>query len=471
MSLHSMLRAVASSAALVAASLALPAVSQAVVYQEAGGRVVGEAEVFSNRVGSGTPANWLVVPSEDAGTGTLLNARGGAYVQALPDGGPGGSPNAAPYIEYKMKIDTVGEYRLYVRWDGHNPDSDSIFFSINELSVGAASPGHYQDSHDATGNFNTIPWDGLGGANQHQGAASQNPMLWTVTDPGTYTLRISQREDGAAVDSFIFQRSNLDAPVANNIAPSLFADQVHTASLTPNADAHIQLGSAAANTNFGATGDILVKNAGATGSTTRKGYVRFDISGIDKSLLANAVLDLQVILNNAGGTGPNAADPVAQSIRVFGLIDGHAGESWVEGNGGTDNNPLGEITFNNAPGNIAGNDYDAAAVVLLGIIEIPAENSGTTGGEPIIVSLHNLLSATPNALLDFLLADTDGQVTFLFNRVNQDGSANLGFASKDHSTAMAPTLRLYSHVVPEPASAMLGLIGLTALALRRRKVA
>ena len=37
-------------------------------------------------------------------------------------------------------------------------------------------------------------------------------MTWVINDPGIYTLRFSQREDGSAVDAFVFQLSNLPPP-------------------------------------------------------------------------------------------------------------------------------------------------------------------------------------------------------------------------------------------------------------------
>jgi len=55
---------------------------------------------------------------------------------------------------------------------------------------------------------------------------AENPIVWTVSTPGTYTLRVSQREDGANVDALIFQLNSLAAPTNPGPAESGFSTGV-----------------------------------------------------------------------------------------------------------------------------------------------------------------------------------------------------------------------------------------------------
>jgi autotransporter-associated beta strand protein len=183
------------------------------------GQYVIEAENFTSRDNfPGTPPDsWLVVPDESASTGTLTNVRG-KFVQSLPDGtGGGGGPMLAPSISYAMNIVTPGVYRLYVRWDGNSlaaGNSDSMFVDVVELkdNTGGTIPDWYELQHTVDGNFDTIPWDNSGGFETDAAGITATPMQFTITTPGTYTVRFSQREDGAAVDAFAFQLASIAAP-------------------------------------------------------------------------------------------------------------------------------------------------------------------------------------------------------------------------------------------------------------------
>ena len=83
--------------------------------------VVVEAEHFDKRVAD--PADethtWKIIPDEDAGTGDAANlhARGGKYIESLPDAGQNKNADASvvgtePYVDYKVFIKTPGTYRL-----------------------------------------------------------------------------------------------------------------------------------------------------------------------------------------------------------------------------------------------------------------------------------------------------------------------------------------------------------------------
>ncbi|HMP91010.1 MAG TPA: PQQ-dependent sugar dehydrogenase, partial [Kiritimatiellia bacterium] len=197
-------------------------------YIEHGGRVVGEGERY-HATEAKLGKQWTIIESTQPGA--YANARGNRYVQVLPHTINTGilnfeGVNGGPTIDYRIAITNAGVYRLWLRWDGHDFDSDSIYAGILELADGPGGvPDWYQDSDHRAANFASEPWDGLGGAEQNQPTSSQNPMVWTINDPGIYTLRVVPREDGTSLDSWILQLDSLPAPAGFGF-PALFDDEV-----------------------------------------------------------------------------------------------------------------------------------------------------------------------------------------------------------------------------------------------------
>lgn len=188
------------------------------------GRFVIEAEAFSGREVA-PQKDWLVVPDESSGFPALfLNSRGDRYIQALPDnnsGGGGGGPRVPPYVDYTLRIDTPGTYRLFVRWAAHGDNSDTFYASIVEAADG---PGgsiadwyRYIRISDA-GNFAISPtWFGSAGFERTDSPASngETAAVWSIATPGVYTLRLSMREDGAAIDAFVLQLTSMPSPTGD----------------------------------------------------------------------------------------------------------------------------------------------------------------------------------------------------------------------------------------------------------------
>ncbi|MBI1367557.1 MAG: DNRLRE domain-containing protein [Planctomycetes bacterium] len=213
------------------------------------------------------------------------------------------------------------------------------------------------------------------------------------------------------------------------------------------ADAYVQFGNPT--TNNGSSTTLLVKDSGAA-STTRKIYTRFDLSSVNVSAILNAQLSLVVTSHDAGGSTLQTIP-----VELWGLIDSASGQNWVEGNGGTDNSPAGEITWNNAPANnTGGNGLTANAVQLASF------NIGTG------VAVGATVNVSSAALVNFLRADTDGLVTLILRRNAGNSANNLGFASKENTTFAAPTLTL---TIPAPAALPAGLSLLTLLTTRRKR--
>lgn len=245
---------------------------------------------------------------------------------------------------------------------------------------------------------------------------------------------------------------------------------ITTATGTNGADAYIQFGTAT--TNYGSLDALTIKYGGNdTGTTNRKGYLRFDLSSIT-DLVTDASLSLTLALNNGGSTNTT---PQNFTFNVYGLNDGTTagggflGEDWSES----------AITWSNAPANItsgagAGNAVKTGAgttnggqTALLGSFSVNADPSGTT-----------LLALSGTNLVNFLNADTDNRATLIITRTGwtsgggspapSQGGANSAFATKEHLTLSAPTLNVT--VIPEPSTlalAAIGLLGLVEIGRRR----
>ena len=201
------------------------------VFLESGGQVVAEAENFSLATPSDTH-EWLFVPTG----GLFQNPRGEGYIQALPDNGGSSGPLEPPIVEYKVRITTAGTYRLYVRWDANADSSDSFYANILELQDG--SGGSVADWYRYTrvvtdADFATRPWQGDAGFERTDAVGGETAALWTIAEPGDYTVRFNMREDGAAIDAFILQLTSLPEPIGVGPPESVrVEDLVITSNLT-----------------------------------------------------------------------------------------------------------------------------------------------------------------------------------------------------------------------------------------------
>ncbi|MHC4617621.1 MAG: protein kinase domain-containing protein [Planctomycetota bacterium] len=120
----------------------------------------------------------------------------------------------AAFVDYKVRITTVGEYQLYVRYDGHDSASDSFYVWVEQLSDGprgdVADWYRYCSWTDA--DFSTHPWQGAAGFERMDRAGHDAGAVLPIPNPGEYTIRFASREDGAAIDAFVLQLSDLPAP-------------------------------------------------------------------------------------------------------------------------------------------------------------------------------------------------------------------------------------------------------------------
>lgn len=186
-------------------------------YVESGGIVQGEAEDYhANAIATAAPGTdaWVEAPTTPAQGATFENAQGGLFFQCQPDDAtPSMTFATGPSVDYTIQITTPGAYRLYLRWDGWDGASDSIYAGMVELADGAggANADWYEDAGHTTSDFGQQNWDGLGEAEANVFNPEQNPMEWTLA-AGTYTLRVVAREDGVALDAWRLQLTSLPDP-------------------------------------------------------------------------------------------------------------------------------------------------------------------------------------------------------------------------------------------------------------------
>ena len=466
----------------------------AMTFTEVGGVVFGEAENFTTR----TPTSgsfWKIVPDERLGSDGAVNidnARGGKYLTFLPDGGPGGSPASDPSVEYAMQINTPGEYQLYVRWEIDQPEgnSDSLFVDVIELK-GAGVADWYElvkntGNSEGDQNFASSPWDAGGEAEQNGPGAANNPMVWDIAAPGTYTLRFSHREDGAALDAFVFQRSNLAAPTGNGPTDAA-AGNVSGALLYYNFESPDDL-----------SDDIVTDSSGngraGVFSTTGSGSGAFVLGGAPGTVGSQSLQ-----LNEDGGNAarlayndlsPNSSldlDTDTWSLATFfnrddtdnhdfifhiGDGDGFGGGNEIHLNGVDDSDDLNlrvvvggstivnETILGAAPAGewehvLLAHDAGASAILLY-------LNGQLVVNETLSMSLNN-----DNAIT-FGGHDSGGNLDRLFDGLLDE------IVLYDRLLTNAEVVRLANGhnplnlAVPEPSTACLALLGLAGMARRRR---
>jgi hypothetical protein len=206
-----------------------------IVNLESAGQVVIEAEDFTSRSNI-NGQRWEIVPGEAPGSPSeYANYRGTGYIQLLPDlelgtWGPPIGTVVPPGVNYKVRISTVGTYRLYVRMDGNSGSSDSFYASIAELNdgIGGTIADWYRYVLLNDMDFATSPWQGLAGFERLDAVGYEVAATWDITAPGDYTIRIIRREDGTALDTLILQLDSLPAPTSTGPVASATVNEPYT---------------------------------------------------------------------------------------------------------------------------------------------------------------------------------------------------------------------------------------------------
>ncbi|MBW3539574.1 MAG: right-handed parallel beta-helix repeat-containing protein, partial [Planctomycetes bacterium] len=378
------------------------------VLLESGGVVVAEAEDhFTDRT-TVNGRQWRVVPGEDPGDVAHANARGGAYLQVLPDSGGGSSTSppfgTVPAVQYTVRIATPGQYQLFVRWDGHDGGSDSMYGSIVELRDGTGGQADwYRFSHGGDANFDTIPWDGVGEFEGVSVGGNNVPAAWNITEPGDYTLEFLPREDGVSLDAFVLSAVSF----GNGLEGVLIA----------NGAAANRIG-----TDGDGIGDLAERNviSGNTGSgitlrVTHSNTIAGNFIGTDAAGTA--------AVGNASPTTGLAGIAVFQGSHsnIIGTNGDGVGDA-VEGNLISGNGRWANIFVQDV-----GTEHNVIAGNLIGTDVTGTQSLGVSGHGIEIKwgASHNLVGTNGDGVSDELernvISGNAGQGIFLWSRVNPSG--------------------------------------------------
>ncbi len=186
---------------------------------------------------------------------------------------------------------------------------------------------------------------------------------WEAFDVGHYVRR--RKAGGASAVTLVLRagawqqnQHMLRFSSKEGVAPpQLVVNGVTT--LTPTADATVCKG--ATNANYGASVELQAQNYYEQANYTRWSYLRFEFGGV--GVVTSAFLRVHRLANGSDTTAYSAA------VHASSVVD------WVEGNGGSDGVPAGELTWANRPalhappagqgGRIALSATDAANLVWL----------------------------------------------------------------------------------------------------------
>lgn len=193
--------------------------------------------------------------------------------------------------------------------------------------------------------------------------------------------------------------------------PRLFVQAEET--ITATDDTHIRYNSTEVN---GGSSTIFVKNAGTTTSNTRQGIVEFDVTTGTK--VENASIYLDVAGYNMGSY--NLSLPEYTYFWVWGVKDSTTSEDLNEST--ATYSTYSSLLDSSTDGVINGN------VEALGSFRVYSTD------------LNGTVSFTSTALVDFINADTNGKVTILLTRDNNNSYLNTHFASTEHTTLEGPRL-------------------------------
>jgi VCBS repeat-containing protein len=347
--------------------------------------------------------------------------------------------------QFAAGVFTPGQTALVVGQMIVGPGTDTIKVWVNPNLAGTGALGTPTLSN-STSNFADSIYR-LGVASYHAngtlGATVDNVLLgdslYAVTgviEPSaTVTITVTGVNDPpVAVDDHYATNedtvvSSWPSLLANDIDPDDALAVVGIYTLDADADTYIE--GTSPNTNFGTAQSLRIKHADS--AFNRKAYVRFDLEGasLDHATgLADAALRMNFV-DSGAGTGGTTID---WEFEVFGLADGDSGETWVEGNGGSDNSPLGEITWNNAPAN----DPSARNNLLGNAMSL---GTFTLHGRTGVIDFRS------PALTQFVRNSSDDLVTFIIRRTTVEPNTSTqsyvhAIASKEHPTANGSQLLL-----------------------------
>jgi tetratricopeptide (TPR) repeat protein len=117
--------------------------------------------------------------------------------------------------DYEVRITQTGQYQLYVRSARHDRNSDWFYVWIDELADGpggTVADWYMYETPETYADF-AKPWRNEADFERaNVKVRDEGPGVWQIAEPGDYTITFAPREDGVAIDAFVFQLTNLPAP-------------------------------------------------------------------------------------------------------------------------------------------------------------------------------------------------------------------------------------------------------------------
>jgi tetratricopeptide (TPR) repeat protein len=123
-----------------------------------------------------------------------------------------------PSVAYRLRIQTPGDYQLWLRWYRYDLRSDNIYAQIPELNDGpggAAADAWCFTTRSSETNADRArepAWMGIARFECVDDGEASVPAVWKISKPGDYTLRLVTGRPGAAVDGFALQLTSLAGP-------------------------------------------------------------------------------------------------------------------------------------------------------------------------------------------------------------------------------------------------------------------
>jgi hypothetical protein len=186
---------------------------------------------------------WSSVPNERAAFPDdveapydVASASGGAFLQARPEQlapavvDPASAFDDAPIATYNLDIKTAGDYTIFVRFTSHDAGSDTFWLRVRETGdtyLFGVPTNDWRESKSFTNHWRSLATPVTASFDPNDPGATPEEAAVVSLTPGQYHLDIAMREDGAAIDQILLDRTGTVAgPGDTDKAAIPFAGQI-----------------------------------------------------------------------------------------------------------------------------------------------------------------------------------------------------------------------------------------------------